>query len=56
MLFRQDINCILQSKIALENASYTNKIFTFAPSVVNQLTMYIYTNQLIIKQSKDVKH
>jgi hypothetical protein len=47
LLFRRFINCILKVKIRFKNAVATDKIYIFTPSIVNQLTMYINTNQLI---------
>jgi hypothetical protein len=47
MFFRKDINCILKGKNKPENALNTDKIFIFTPLIVNQLTMYNNTNQVI---------
>ena len=46
MFFRKVINYGKRSKLRSKNAVDTYKIFIFTPSIVNQLTMYTYTNQL----------
>jgi len=45
--FRQIINCIPKGKITRVYSARLFKIFIFTPSIVNQLTMYINTNQSI---------
>jgi len=47
MFLRKDINYINPAKFRFKNEFGKYKIFTFTTSIVNQLTMYINTNQLI---------
>jgi len=55
--FRNDINYKPNTKILSENNRNNYKIYIFAQSIVNQLTMYINTNQLITnKAKKNDKH
>jgi len=57
MFFRKDINYRKIIKIRLNHDVYKHKIYIFTLSIVNQLTMYINTNQLITnKPNYNDKH